>query len=151
MLMKKPLKFLPGFKATCLTVCILYIILTGGLFAQGLMHAMGSYQVPQATLDSPHYYNAIFWVYSEMLVMGLMIGAIGLLVKEAKAQIWLSRLLCATQAFFTWLDASASDSALGNGLYKGPASLMPAVICLVVTLLFLHLSFGKADAGQQQA
>jgi hypothetical protein len=146
--MKKPLSFLPGFKASCLTVCILYIILTGGLFGQGLMQAMAAYEVPATALESPHYYNAIFWVYSEMLVLGLMIGAIGLLVTEARAQIWLSRLICAAHVFFTYLDASASDSALGNALYKGPASLMPAIICLVVTLLFLHLSFGKANAQQ---
>ena len=62
--MKKPLSFLPGFKASCLTVCILYIFLAGGLFARGLMVAMAEYQVPQAQLDSPHYYDAIFWVYT---------------------------------------------------------------------------------------
>jgi hypothetical protein len=111
------------------------------------MSAMGKYQVPQATLDSPHYYNAIFWVYSEMLVLGLLIGAMGWLVQEAKAQIWLSRIICAAHVFFTWLDTSASDSPLGNALYKGPASNFPAIICLFVTLLFLHLSFGKVAAS----
>lgn len=144
--MKKPLSFLPGFKASCLIVCGLYIFLTGGLFAQGLMKAMGNYQVPQATLDSPHYYDAIFWVYSEMLILGLLIGAIGWLVTEGKAQVWLSRLICAAHVYFTYLDTRSSDSALGNALYKTPASMVPAFICLAVTILFLHLSFGKAEA-----
>ncbi len=144
--MKKPFSFLPGFKASCLIVCGLYVFLTGGLFGQGLMTAMGSYQVPQAQLDSPHYYDAIFWVYSEMLILGLLIGAIGWLVTEGRAQLWLARLLCAAQFYFMFLDFRASDSALGNALYKGPASIVPALICLVVTVLFLHLSFGKVDA-----
>lgn len=144
--MKKPLSFLPGFKASCLIVCGLYIFLTGGLFAQGLMQAMGSYQVPAATLESPHYFDAIFWVYSEMLILGLLIGAIGWLVTEGKAQLWLSRFICAAHVYFTFLDTRSSDTALGNALYKGPASIFPAIICLVVTLLFLHLSFGKVDS-----
>lgn len=142
--MKKPLNFLPGFKASCLTVCILYIFLAGGLFARGLMVAMAEYQVPQAQLDSPHYYDAIFWVYSHMLILGLLIGAIGWLVKEAKTQIWLSRLIFIVHVYYTILDFKSSDSAVGNALYKGPASIFPAIIALLVTLLFLHLSFGKA-------
>jgi hypothetical protein len=144
--MKKPLSFLPGFRVTCLIVCILYVLLAGGLFARGLMTAMAEYEVPQAQLDSPHYYDAIRWVYTHMIVLGLLIGAIGLLVKDGKAQVWLSRLICAVHVYYTILDFRSSDSALGNALYKGPASIMPAFIGLTVTLLFLHLSFGKAEA-----
>ena len=105
---------------------------------------MAEYQVPQAQLDSPHYYDAIFWVYSHMLILGLLIGAIGWLVKEAKTQIWLSRLIFIVHVYYTILDFKSSDSAVGNALYKGPASIFPAIIALLVTLLFLHLSFGKA-------
>ena len=143
--MKKPLSFLPGFKASCLIVCGLYIFLTGGLFAQGLMTAMGKYEVPQAQLDSPHYFDAILFVYVEMLILGLLIGGMGLWVTEGRAQVWLARLICGAHVVFTFMDFRSSDSPLGNALYKTPASIIPALICLVVTLLFLHLSFGKAD------
>jgi hypothetical protein len=147
--MKKPLSFLPGFKVSCWIVCILYALLAGSLFARGLMTAMAEYQVPQAQLESPHYYDAIFWVYSHMLVIGLLIGAMGWLVQDGKAQVWLSRLICMVHVYYVVLDFRSSDSALGNALYKGPASIMPAIIGLIVTLLFLHLSFGKANAPAQ--
>jgi hypothetical protein len=148
--MQKPLYFLPGFKASCLTVCILYILLVGSLFARGLMDSMAEYQVPQAQLDSPYYYDAILWVYSHMLILGLLIGAVGILVKEGKAQLWLSRLICGVHVYYVYLDFRSSDSALGNALYKGPASIMPALIGLTVTLLFLHLSLGKAGKTSPQ-
>ncbi len=142
--MKKPISFLPSFKASCLIVCGLYIFLTGGLFAQGLMTAMAGYEVPQLQLDSPHYFDAILWVYVEMLILGLLIGGMGMWVTEGKAQVWLARLICGAHVVFTFMDVRSSDSPLGNALYKTLASIIPAIVCLVVTLLFLHLSFGKA-------
>jgi hypothetical protein len=146
--MKKPFSFLPGFRVSCFIVCGLYTFLAGGLFAKGLMKAMGEYQVPQAQLESPHYYDAIFWVYTHMLIIGFLIGAIGWLVQDGKAQVWLSRIICAAHVFYTFLDARSSESALGNGLYKGPASIIPAIIGCMVMLLFLHLSFGKYAPAQ---
>jgi hypothetical protein len=145
--MHKPLKFLPGFKVSCLIVCGLDVVLAGGLFAKGLMESMAEYKVPPATLASPHYYDAIFWVYAHMIVIGLIIGGIGLLVKEGKAQLWLSRLLLVVHCFYAFLDFRSSDSVLGNGLYQGEASILPAFIGTLMALLFLHLSFGKAETA----
>lgn len=141
--MKKPLAFLPGFKVTCLLVSGAYTLLAGGMFLRGLMDSMAAYQVPRALLDSPHYYDAIFWVYFHMLMIGFLIGGMGLLVREAKAQVWLSRLLCIVHVYYAILDIRSSDSPLGNALYKGPASIFPAIVGILVMLLFLHLSFGK--------
>lgn len=134
-------RFLPGFKTTYLTVSVVYVLLAGSLFAKGLMISMAGFKVPQTTLDSPHYYDAILWVYTHMIVIGLMIGLMGLYAESMKLKLWMSRLLCLCHIYYTYLDFRSSDSVLGNGLYKGEGSVIPAIISLIITLLFLRLSF----------
>jgi hypothetical protein len=129
----------PGFKACCLTVCLLYVFLAGGLFVKGLMTSMADFQVPAELLTSAYYYDAMVWVYSHMIILGLVIGAIGFLGKDHQLKIWMTRLLCIVHVYYTYLDFRTSDSAVGNGLYKGPGSIIPGFICLFITLLFLQL------------
>lgn len=139
---------LPGFQASCLTVCVLYLVLAGGLLLRGVEPGMAEFAVPPAVLASPHYRDAIVWVYTHQLVLGLVVGAIGLTVTDPVARRGVARLLCAVHILYTWLDLRSSDSALGNGLYKGPGSLIPVFVCLLVVLLFAHLGVCRpADRG----
>ncbi len=129
-----------SFKATCLFVGGLDIFLAGGLFVQGLMKSMSNYNVPTSILASPHYYDAIFWVYTHMIVIGLIIGCVGLYAENFKLKKRLSILLFFAHLFYTYLDFRSSDSYFGNGLYQGTASVFPAIVSLLITLLFLNLS-----------
>lgn len=131
---------LPGFRTSCLIIGALYVLLSAGILAQGGAPAMAQYGVPEATLSSPHYGDAIVWVYLHMLVLGLVIGVVGWYGRGAQLQRMFSRVLLAAHIAYLTLDVIHSDSALGNGLYEGPASLGPAVIAAFVTALFLHLS-----------
>lgn len=142
---KKP--FL-SFKATCLFVGGLDIFLAGGLFVQGLMKSMSDYNVPPEILASLHYYDAIFWVYTHMIVIGLLIGCVGLYAENFKLKKRLSILLFFVHLFYTYLDFRSSDSFLGNGLYQGTASIFPAIISLIITLLFLNLSLTLTETNQ---
>jgi len=134
-------RFLPGFKATCLTVGIVDVFLAGSLFARGLMQSLAEFKVPAEILASPHYFDAMLWVYVHMIVIGLIIGCVGYYADATNLllQKRLSVLLFVVHLFYTYLDFRSSDSALGNGLYQGAASVFPAVISLVITLLFLQL------------
>lgn len=38
---------------------------------------MAEFEVPAAQLTSPHYQDAIFWVYLHMLVIGAIVGLMG--------------------------------------------------------------------------
>ncbi len=122
-------------------VCVLYVILTGGRFAKGLRESMAEFEVPTATVDSPHYYDAIMWVYTHMIVLGVVIGVVGRYAESQRLKKWLSRLLFVTHVYYAWLDFRSSDTFLGNGLYQGPGSVFPALVCVFVAVLFLHLSF----------
>lgn len=140
--------FLPGFRASCLTVCVLYAALAGGLLLRGVAPSMAEFAVPPAVLASPHYHDAIVWVYTHQIVLGLVIGAIGLTVTDPGARRGVARLLCAVHILYTWLDLRSSDSALGDGLYKGPGSLIPVLVCLLVTVLFAHLSVCRSERAR---
>ncbi len=145
-------RFLPGFKTCCVIVCFLYVIMGGSLFARGLMTSMADFQVPAVVLSSPHYYDAIFWVYSHMIILGLIIGLVGWYGRDRQLKLWMSRLLFIAHAYYTYLDFRTSDSSLGNGLYKGAGSVFPGFVCLFITLVFFQLIIvGQSSAATETA
>lgn len=133
-------KVLPGFKSTCFIVGSAFILLSASLFAKGLMPSMSEFKVPDIITQSPHYYDAIFWVYMHMMVLGLLIMALGYGVDQEFKQKWVACILTLVTAIYTFIDFRHSDSALGNSLYQGEASVAPAIISMVVTLLFLQIT-----------
>lgn len=135
-------RFLPGFRATYLTVGITDVLLSGSLFARGLMQSMKEFKVPTEILASPHYADALLWVYVHMIVLGLIVSCVGYYASAVGPilQKRLSVLLFLVHCVYTYLDFRSSDSALGNGLYQGAASVFPALISLILTLLFLQLA-----------
>ena len=136
---------LPGFRKTCLAVCGLHIALAGGILTRGAEQAMAEFEVPPVVLTSPHYQDAIFWVYLHMLVIALIVGLIGVRATEPRLQRDFSRLMFAASAVYAWLDLRASDSALGEALYRGPGSLIPVLVCLLSLTLFGRLAFARVD------
>lgn len=133
-------RFLPDFKTTFLIVGISYILLSLGLFAQGLIPSMADFQVPAAVLQSSHYVDALTWAYVHMTVLGCLITLIGYAVTDKEKQKWISLILFLITCFYTYLDVRSADFFLGNALYKGDASLIPVFIGLIVNFLFLQLT-----------
>lgn len=115
-------------------------LLALSLFAKGLLVSMASYGVPQEILDSPHYVDAITWVYIHMAVIGILILVIGYSVTEASKQKWVALVLTLVLSIYTYLDFVHSDSVFGNALYKGSQSIAPAVISLLLMLAYLRLT-----------
>ena len=135
--------FLPGFRATCLGVGGTFVLLAASELAQGVPASMAGFGVPDVVLTSAHYKDAMTWVFTHMLVLGLIIGVVGYYADGARIRRAFARITLACVAIFTVLDIHTSDSPLGNGLYAGARSLVPPVIDLIVILLFAHLSFCK--------
>lgn len=139
---------LRGFRPAFLTIGVLQILLAASMLVGDLGAKMASFGVPPAILASPHYLDAMHWVYTHMLVIGLIIATLGHYAEGARLQRAMARLLFLAHVYYTWLDFRASDSAVGTGLYQGPASLMPAFIGMGFTLVFAWLSvFAKARAA----
>jgi len=132
---------LPGFRTSCLVVAVLYVLLGASVLVRGGAASMAEFGVPAATLASPHYADAILWVYLHMIVLGLVIGVVGRYGQGAALQRGFSRLMLAAHVVYLFLDVRGSDTVLGTGLYQGPTSIVPALIGACVLLLFAHLSF----------
>ncbi len=130
----------PNFRRTCLIVGYTFMILPLSLFAKGLMVSMAEFKVPEIILDSAHYYDAILWVYVHMMVIGLLILIIGYSVNDLNKQKWIALVLFMVTAFYVYLDFRSADWAYGNALYKGQSSIIPAIIGLMVNLLFFQLT-----------
>lgn len=146
---EKPIKYLkyinkmknlfPNFKRTFLIVGYTFTLLPLSLFTKGLMNSMSEFKVPESILNSPHYFDAILWVYVHMTVIGLLILMIGYSVNDTNKQKWIATLLFFVTTFYTYLDFRSADWVLGNALYKGETSIIPAIIGLFVNLLFFQL------------
>jgi hypothetical protein len=132
-------KLLPNFRITFLIVGFTFILLPLGLFTKGLMHSMAEFKVPEPILNSSHYFDAILWVYVHMVVIGLLILTIGYSVNDINKQKWIATLLFLVTVFYTYLDFRSADWIFGNALYKGKSSIGPAIISLLVNLLFFQL------------
>lgn len=132
-------KILPGYRITYIIAGFTLIFMSFSLFIKGLIKSMAEFNVPKKVLLSPHYYDAIFWVYLHMLVIGVLIILLGYGVKERSKQTGITFILFLINCFYTFIDIRSSDSPLGNSLYKGEASIIPAVLSFIITLLFLQL------------
>ena len=142
--------YLPSFRSTCIGVGALYVLLGGSILIRGTDAAMKPFAVPETTLTSPHFNDAIIWVYTHQVVIGVLTLVIGFTAEgNERLKRWFARAMLLAHAVYLWMDTRSSDSWLGTGLYKGPASLAPAVICLVVTALFAHLSFCEHSRTQR--
>lgn len=130
----------PNFKITLSTIGIAFMFMAISLFAKGLIPSMAEFKVPQETLSSPHYIDAISWVYIHMTVIGALIFLLGRSVTDLKHQISITLFLIAAIIFYSYLDFRSSDSPLGNGLYKGDASIVPGIINIIVLVFLILLS-----------
>lgn len=136
-------KLLPGFRATCLLVGSLNILLAGSMLIKGVIPGMAEFKVPAPILASPHYEDAMLWVFLHMFMIGVLVMLIGLLAENPVKQVWVARVLVVMHSVYAFLDIRTSDNYFGNALYQGPESVIPVFIDLFYILLFLRLSFPK--------
>lgn len=108
---------------------------------------MADFEVPEVVLQSPHYQDAITWVYLHMLIIGLLIGTLGILAKSPALRMGISRFFLLAHLVYTFLDFRSADWSMGTGLYQGEGSLIPAFMAAFMTLFFLHLSLSKRANG----
>jgi hypothetical protein len=131
---------LPGFRGSCLTLATIYVFLAGSILVRGPMNAMADYGVPPATLASPHYADAMFWVFLHMTMIGLTIGLVGWFAEGVRMQRAFARLMLAGIVVYTYLDVRAADWIVGTGLYRGRGSLGPVLVDVLAVALWVRLN-----------
>ena len=108
---------LPRFRATCLGIGGLFVLLGASQLAQGIPAAMAGFGIPDVVLASAHYQDAMAWVFVHLLMKGLTIATMGYFLEGARSQRAFARLMVVSVAVFTAMDLHTSDSVIGNGLY----------------------------------
>ena len=105
-------KFLPGFRLTFMLIGGLYIFLSASILARGVAASLEPFGVPAADLNSPYYENAIWWVYTHMLIIGAVMLVIGRFASNADFKMWIARIFLVAHIYYTYLDFEAADWAL---------------------------------------
>lgn len=131
---------IPGYATTCTVVGGFYVVLGGWLVTQGARRAMAPFGVPESTLASPHFADFFQFTFVHTMVLGVVFILLGHFVTSGLHQRTVARVLCAIECMYAALDFHTSDSPLGTGLYQGAASVVPALIDVVVVLAFARLA-----------
>jgi hypothetical protein len=129
-----------GFKTICSIIGATYVLLAGSMLARGARGSMEPFKVPEAVLSSAHFADFFHFLFVHMITLGVMVGLLGWFVENGRHQRFAARVLCAINVHYAYLDFRTSDSPLGNGLYQGPASVIPALVDVAVVLAFAYLS-----------
>lgn len=127
-----------GFRPSFLTIGVVYVLLAASILVRGVDASMSPFGVPADVVRAPHYVDAITWVYVHQMVIGVVIATLGLVVHDARAQVVLARVLAAAHVVYVFLDVRSSE--LATALYRGPASVVPAVIGVVASIVLARLA-----------
>jgi hypothetical protein len=131
---------LPGFRASCFTISGMFVFLAVSFLAGGVAEGMARYEVPAETLASPHFIDAMTWVFLHMTTIGVLVGFMGYFADTVRIQRAFARLMLVEQLIYGFLDVRAADWALGTALYKGPQSLGPVMVGAICVVLWLRLN-----------
>jgi hypothetical protein len=129
-----------GFKPVLIAIGLIYILLAGSMLFRGA-GVMRDFAVPEAVVSAPVFQDFFMFFYQLMAVIGVLTIVLGYVTRERKPQVLVCLVFCAIGVFLTWRDVTTSDSALGNQLYRGAATLIPVYIDLAILSAFGLLAF----------
>ncbi len=129
----------PNFKIILSSIGIVFVLLSISLFAKGLKTSMMEFKVPDITLNSEHYLDALKWVYIHQIFIGGLIFFLGQSVTNLKHQRSITVFILIAISYYVYLDFRTSDSSFGNGLYQGEQSIIPGIINVVISILLISL------------
>jgi hypothetical protein len=81
----------------------------------------------------------------------VLIGLLGITTRGRARQQKLAGLLCAVMLALCWRDLTTADWALGSRLYRGPGTLAPPLISLVIALAFAWVAWPRPSRSLPSA
>jgi hypothetical protein len=145
-----------GFRASLITIGVLYVMLASSMLLRGV-GIMRDFAAPEGLLSEPMFEDFFLFFYELMAAVGVLIAVFGQVVRDRKGQTVVALVLFLFKAYVTWRDLSTSDSAFGNHLYRGSATLIPVFIDLAIALVFAGYAWaglrgaGAARSGRESA
>lgn len=135
------------FRYGYLFIGAIYVLIAGSILGRGVESSMAPFGVPESIVKSPYYVDAITWVYVHMLVLGIVIGTVGWFAESLRFQRAFTAIMFFVHLVYLYLDLRTSDTELGSGLYRGPESTLPAIVVLVVLLVFGRVGWANFQSA----
>ena len=132
----------PGWRPLCITVAVSYVLLALSMLVRGVEIMIG-FGTPDEVVRSPVFADFFYFFYELMALVGVLIGLLGITTRGRAQQQKVAGLLCAVMLALLWRDLSTADWALGSRLYRGPGTLVPPLISLVIAIAFAWVAWAR--------
>jgi hypothetical protein len=99
----------------------------------------------------PVFADFFYFFYELMALVGVLIGVLGITTRGRARQRKVAGLLCAVMLALLWRDLTTADWALGSRLYRGPGTLVPPLISLVLALAFAWVAWARPARGPDRS
>jgi uncharacterized membrane protein len=131
-----------GWRPLCITVGVVYVLLALSMLVRGV-DIMRGFGTPDEVVRSPVFADFFYFFYELMALVGVLIGLLGITTQGRARQQKIAGLLSAVMLALLWRDLSTADWALGSRLYRGPGTLAPPLISLVIALAFAWVAWAR--------
>lgn len=126
---------IPGFRIVFTVVGVLYALMAASALTRGVS-MLRDFGVSEAEISSPVLADFFSFFYQLMAYIGGLMVLLGWVTREGRAQVAVSAVLAVANLVFAFRDLRTSDSALGNHLYRGDATLVFVLIGLTIAATF---------------
>lgn len=140
----------PGFRIVFTIVGVLYALMAASALVRGVS-MLRDFGVSEAEIASPVLTDFFNFFYQLMAYIGGLMVLLGWVTREGRAQVKVSAALALANLIFAFRDLRTSDSALGNHLYPGDATLVFVLIGLAIAVTFGTLAIvGWRDMARRR-
>lgn len=123
----------------------LHALIGSSIVLRGIPASMEPFGIPRVLFESPHYIDAMEWVYVHQALLGLLLVVVGWFGRSPDLKLWFARAVLFAHVVYGYRDFRASDSAVGTGLYEGSSSLAPAFMVVFLALFFIGPSLRREE------
>jgi hypothetical protein len=126
---------LPGFKTVCTVVGVLYAAMGASMVVRGV-GVLRDFAVPESGIASAVLQDFFFFFYELMMFIGALMVVFGHVTVGRRRQTIVASVFVAANLLFALRDLSTSDTAFGNRLYRGEATMVFVAINLAIAAAF---------------
>jgi len=126
---------IPGYRTVCTVLGVLYVLMASSALVRG-PEALVDFGVTAETVADPVLRDFFSFLYQLMAFVGVVMVAVGWTVRARRDQVVIAVLFCVANVLSAVRDLSTSDSALGNRLYEGDATLFFVAVGLAYATVF---------------
>jgi hypothetical protein len=132
-----------AFKPVFTVIGALYVLLASSMLLRGPA-ALLDFGVAPELVAEPVLADFFTFFYQLMAFVGVLTVVVGWVVRGHRSQGVVAAMFCAANVLWGLRDLATSDSAFGNRLYKGEATLAFVAIDVVLAVAFGALAMRAA-------